>query len=543
MVGSLALAAIADAPAPAHGPEVRNCAQTLPGLASTGQTAIEAAQELYALGLNVLPMPIGAKHGYAWKAVRHTRLLAADLPAVFAGRCNVAVMTGRTSGGLFVLDCESEPVFAAAIEAVRARSIPLWAVTTARGGHIYMRSGAGPVKNIPPGRLPELEVRGQGGYVLAPPSIHPTGAVYTWLAREGAAPPVVPLALIDFLCDCEGQCVALEASGKASGGPRLNQRTRAYIARGHALPEGQRHNAFLYACRNYRDVGLTYEDMARELAPIALASGLPAAEAEAVMTWAEDNTKPKARQRLDLPNPAAFDWNGRTARTDYAVFAALIERARLGGYEDGVFRASRRELMALAGVADKDTLRRALERLQARQLVERVPGEDERSGAALWRLGRAAVPVEKCAQIHPLYFANPEDSRGVIYAHFAPAEQRILAAVQRAAEPLRTRQAIARAAGLPLGAVQNALRPAGPLRTTRAITKQGGAWRPGEVDILAIQERADRAAHKRLEVQRRNARERAQRAARLIVWSRNRFDSRHWPGGNMAHKQGHCHNT
>ena len=60
MVGSLALSASVDTPAlaasaPATGlPEAER------------QTAIEAAQELYAAGLNVLPQPIGAKYGYAW---------------------------------------------------------------------------------------------------------------------------------------------------------------------------------------------------------------------------------------------------------------------------------------------------------------------------------------------------------------------------------------------------------------------------------------------------------------------------------------------
>ena len=487
------------------------------------QTALEAAQELHALGLNVLPQPIGLKGGGRWKGLQFTRLRLEDLPAVFAGRCNVAVMTGRTSGGLFVLDCETPEVFEDVRGALAQKGIPLWAVTTARGGHIYLRSDEGEVKSIPPGRLPDMEVRGQGDkYVLAPPSLHPTGAVYTWLPREGAAPPVVPLATIDFLRDTDGHLVTLEASGKAGSGPRLNRRTRAYIATGRALTEGQRHNAFLYACRNYRDVGMGYEDMTRELAPIALASGLPAAEVESVMTWAEENTEPKARQRLDLPNPAAFAWEGRTARTDYAVFAALVERARLGGYEDGVFRASWRELMALAGIASMDTLRQALRRLKTRQLVERVPGKDERSGAALWRLGRAALTTAECVQAVALYFAPPEDSSATACTHFHPAEQRILAAVQGAAVALRTRQDIARAAGLPLGAVQNALRPEGPLRTTRAITKQGGAWKPGEVDMLAIQERADKAEHKRLKVKRRVGNERARRVALQLIEGRQR---------------------
>lgn len=531
VVGSLALSTIGNTGAAESGgpiglavalaADVLTVTTVTPALASTGQTALEAAQELHALGLNVLPMPIGAKAGYAWTPVRHTRLLAADLPAVFEGRCNVAVLTGRASGNLFVLDCESEPAFERALLAMRRRGIPLWAVTTARGGHIYLRSGEGEVKSIAPGRLPDLEVRGQGGYVLAPPSIHPTGAVYTWLAREGAAPPVVPLALMDFLCDTNGQPVALEARRRGNGGgPRFNRATRDFLERGASLPEGERHNRFLYACRNYRDCGLSYADMERDLAPLALASGLPPAEVASVMAWAEENTEPKTRQRLDLPNAAAFDWSGRTARTDYAVFAALVERARLGGYEGGVFRASWRELMGAAGIADYHTLQRALTRLQARQLVERVPGKDKHSGAALWRFGVAAAA--KCAQITALYFAPLESSSAVIYALFQPAERRILAAVMTAAVPLRTRQDIAWAAGLAPGVVQNALRTEGPLRVTRAIVKEGGAWKPGEVDALEVQKRADRAEAKRYRIARRSAEERARNAAVRLIAGRRR---------------------
>jgi hypothetical protein len=494
--------------------------------AREAQTALAAAQELHALGLNVFPQPLGQKGGYPWKPMQYTRLLAEDLPAVFAQRCNVAVMVGRTSGNLFVLDCESERVFSRLCDAVRARGIPLWAAQTARGGHIYMRSGAGVVKSIAPGRIPEIEVRGQGGYVLAPPSVHPDGPIYTWLACEGAAPPVVQPGAIDFLTDASGQPVRLEVTRAGGGAPRLNRATRDYLANGHALPEGERHKRFFTACCNYRDCGLTRADVERELVPIARASGLPEASdphaLERVMTWAEENVTPKTRAlaRAALPNPDALAWEGRSARTDYAVFAALVLRARLGSNQAGVFRASWRELMNSAGVASMATLRKALARLQERQLVERWRGEDEHSGAALWCFGNAA----KCAQSVALGITPREESSATLYAHFSPAEQRILAAVSTAAAPLRTRQDVARAADLSRGAVQNALRAEGPLRMAGYVTKAAGAWRMGKPDMLAVQERHDKAEAKRRRVKQRTERERARWAARRILRARLRSD-------------------
>lgn len=487
------------------------------------QTAAEAALWLHGLGCNVLPQPPGQKGGGLWQFMQHGRLRAEDLPAVFAGRCNVAVMPGRTSGGLFVLDCESAARFEAMCSAVRSRGLPLWAYTTGRGGHVWLRCADSDVKSIASGRLPEVEVRGQGRYVLAPPSIHPTGAVYQWIACEGDAPPVVSAAAVDFLHDADGQPVRLEAQRGASWGPRFNRATRDYLERGASLPEGERHNRFLYACRNYRDCGLTAADMERELAPLALASGLPPGEVASIMVWAEAHTTPKtSARRAALPDPDALEWTGRTARTDCAVFVALVNRARLGSHAQGVFRASWRELLALAGIADKHALRRALARLQDRQLVERLKRGDHESGASLWRFGPAALAAGKCGQSTPLYFAPCERSSGVDYAFFAPAEWRILAAVATAAAPLRTRQDIARAARLAPGVVQNALRTEGPLRLTRAIVKEGGEWRAGEVDALEVQKRTDQRAAKRYRIARRSAEERAKNAAIRLIAGRRR---------------------
>ena len=51
---------------------------------------------------------------------------------------------------------------------------------TARGRHIYFAWPDRPVHNSASKIAPGLDVRGQNGYVLAPPSIHPSGKAYCW---------------------------------------------------------------------------------------------------------------------------------------------------------------------------------------------------------------------------------------------------------------------------------------------------------------------------------------------------------------------------
>jgi hypothetical protein len=62
-----------------------------------------------------------------------------------------------------------------------------------KGCHYYFRAPAGAVIRNSAGTLGRgLDIRGEGGYVVAPPSLHPSGLLYEWLAPEAPladAPP------------------------------------------------------------------------------------------------------------------------------------------------------------------------------------------------------------------------------------------------------------------------------------------------------------------------------------------------------------------
>src|SRR5690606_12283497 len=70
-------------------------------------------------------------------------------------------------------------------------SLPTPTVATGNGMHLYFRHPGRPVSNFAR-RLPGLDFRGDGGYVMAPPPIHPSGRRYAWV--EGLSPWAVELA-------------------------------------------------------------------------------------------------------------------------------------------------------------------------------------------------------------------------------------------------------------------------------------------------------------------------------------------------------------
>lgn len=103
---------------------------------------------------------------------------------------NVGILTGAPSGGLVVLDFDTrdgpETVLGMTPDQLAVLTI---VVETSRGWHVYA---------LEPGRASStpregLDVRGEGGMVVAPPSVHPSGHVYRFV---GHARAVVPLAAL-----------------------------------------------------------------------------------------------------------------------------------------------------------------------------------------------------------------------------------------------------------------------------------------------------------------------------------------------------------
>jgi len=124
---------------------------------------------------------------------------------------NVGILTGAVSG-LVVLDVDAQHQgleSLSRIEAAWSALPPTVECRTGGGGrHLYYRHPGGQVRNKA-GLSPGIDLRGDGGYVVAPPSIHPSSSVYEWLPRRSPA-DIEPAPLPYWL-----------ASGVSDVGPRL----------------------------------------------------------------------------------------------------------------------------------------------------------------------------------------------------------------------------------------------------------------------------------------------------------------------------------
>lgn len=114
---------------------------------------------------------------------------------------NIAIATGAASG-VFVVDLDGIDAEAELRRLeVRHGALPATVESiTARGRHIFFLFPDRPVRNSAGKLAPGIDTRGDGGYVLAPPSIHPCGRRYEWSvdsARTFAEAPgwlVTPIA-------------------------------------------------------------------------------------------------------------------------------------------------------------------------------------------------------------------------------------------------------------------------------------------------------------------------------------------------------------
>jgi len=143
--------------------------------------ALRSAAVTYArLGWPVLPLQARQKTPNARLAPHGLQNATTDLRQIWswwqsAPRGNVGIRTGL---GLDVLDVDSEEALNRLLlelgHPISSRVI----VRTAHGWHFWFASSG---LRSRAGILPGVDVRGVGGYVVAPPSLHPSGTTYRFI--------------------------------------------------------------------------------------------------------------------------------------------------------------------------------------------------------------------------------------------------------------------------------------------------------------------------------------------------------------------------
>ncbi|MGB9683103.1 MAG: phage/plasmid primase, P4 family, partial [bacterium] len=129
-------------------------------------------------GFSIIPVGRDKKPIIEWKEYQTRYPTDEELEAWFSdGKNNIAIVTGPISE-IAVIDIDGEE----GEESIKQNKLylpPTPCVKTGKGYHYYFKYQDG-VRNFTK-RYPGIDLRGEGGYVLAPPSKHPSGAIYEWL--------------------------------------------------------------------------------------------------------------------------------------------------------------------------------------------------------------------------------------------------------------------------------------------------------------------------------------------------------------------------
>lgn len=219
-----------------------------------------AALEYEAMGYSVIPLKVRDKIPLipSWTEFQIER---ADRETIGVWwrrwpEANLGIVTGAISG-IVVIDCDS-PQAATDIKPLLGDMAAVGVAATSKGFHLYYSHGPQNRPNKVAIR-PQIDFRGDGGYVVAPPSIHASGRKYEW-----SKPINGPLR------ELPPEFIALMDAPAPNGHlPRFD--TAAALS---GLPEGQRDEGLFKLASKMRGADVPYE-MALELCEKAAANCNP----------------------------------------------------------------------------------------------------------------------------------------------------------------------------------------------------------------------------------------------------------------------------
>ena len=170
-------------------------------------------------------------------------------------------MAIAAGNGLVVLDVDADheagkfgDLTLAELERQNGSIPPTWTCLTGGGGKHFYFQCEDPALTVGAGFAPGLDYRGAGGYVIAPPSIHPTTRrPYVW--KEGCAPwDLPPAALPEWL----HKLMLDGRKGRKAAKPRAAETPEA-------VDEGRRNDTLFRMGASLREKGLTVGEITAAL--------------------------------------------------------------------------------------------------------------------------------------------------------------------------------------------------------------------------------------------------------------------------------------
>ena len=261
-------------------------------------------------GVNLIPIKFGEKTPLVeWSRYQTRRITEEDIKNWFSGDIgvNVAVVCGKISGNLVVVDFDDPRAFKRLLSGIDQETL---VVKTARGAHVYFRTDY-PINSfkvdIP--NLGRIDVKGEGGYVLAPPSVHPSGKTYEFMSQR----PIKHWEgdfKIDFL-ELVRRTFKIKVKTEQVNITKLLQ----------GVAEGQRDEAAIRVATWFRKEGLNEEETIEKLKEWNLRNQPPLDDAI---------LKAKAKSAFKSDEPYAYDFEETNEETyneeEIANAKSLLER-------------------------------------------------------------------------------------------------------------------------------------------------------------------------------------------------------------------------
>jgi len=167
-------------------------------------------------------------------------------------RANVAVPTGQTSG-LVVIDIDPRNGGEVGLDVLQTEHGQLGETAESQTGgggrHLFYRHPGGVIPCTQSELGAGIDVKGDGGYVVLPPSVHPDGGSYIWELSSDIA-DVLPAECPPWLLDI------LHRENEASTGGFASD-----LADGNTIPEGLRNKALASLAGGMRRMGMGRDEI------------------------------------------------------------------------------------------------------------------------------------------------------------------------------------------------------------------------------------------------------------------------------------------
>ncbi|QJB55930.1 DUF3987 domain-containing protein [Pseudodesulfovibrio sp. zrk46] len=188
---------------------------------------------------------------------------------------SIGIPTGAASG-VFVLDIDmpNGPRDLDCLESEKGRLPDTLSQRTGSGGlhHFYAVPDGFKIKNKVRVAGTQIDVRGHGGYVIVPPSLHPSGNKYIWSDEHPVSD--APEWLFDWIA--QDSVLKNKPTKEAKGTPYVEAAFDAEVRAVRQAPEGARNDTLNKAAYNLAQlVGAGELDQARVETALLEASNLP----------------------------------------------------------------------------------------------------------------------------------------------------------------------------------------------------------------------------------------------------------------------------